>query len=1154
MEFSLDSKYTAEDGTILLSGVQALVRLPMDQHRADRKAGLRTATLISGYRGSPLGGLDLELQRNARLLSEHEIRFLPGINEDLGATAVFGSQLTGLFPRPKYDGVVGLWYGKAPGVDRSGDVFKHANFAGVARTGGVLAIAGDDATAKSSTLPSQSEAAFYDALMPVVCPGNVQEVLDLGRLGLELSRYSGLWVGFKMATAVADGFGTAEVGPDRIQIVDPHFEVGGKPWRATQSVFLAAPVSLGLEREIYLGRLEAAKAFARAHGLNRTVVATRKDRLGIAATGKTYFDVRETLSNLGLDDDALRAHGVRLLKVVMPFPLDPETVKEFAHGLDEILVIEEKRSFLELFLKETLYNVSERPRILGKHDEAGQPLVAAYGELDADSVTDILAKRLPPHVSAERLAPRLGVLGYVREQSELPLETQRLFHFCSGCPHNRSTTVPEGSVAGAGIGCHAMAMMMDRSTVGITHMGGEGIQWVGMAPFTDVPHMFQNLGDGTLFHSGTLAIRQAVASEANITFKILYNGAVAMTGAQEVDGAMPIPELVKTLEAEGVKKTLVLSDEPSQLADVDAWHRDRLDEAQKILRDTPGTTVIVYDQHCAADLRRKRRHGQAPEPPERIFINEAVCEGCGDCGVKSNCLSLFPVETELGRKTRVHQASCNKDYSCIDGDCPSFVRVIPGEGPPKRSLPALEEIQLDVQLSRPELKAKQANIYMVGIGGTGVVTANQLLATAAVLEGKDVVGVDQTGLSQKGGPVVSQLKIVDNARQVSNCVAAGEADVFLGFDVLSSASPEHLAHARPGKTVAVISTSRIPTGRMVTHVDEAFPELDTLAERIDAHTRFQDNVYLDAVALAEHFFGDHMPANVIVLGAAYQQGLLPLQKWSVEKAIELNGVAAETNRKAFSLGRRAASDPEWLGSLELEPASTMRMDKMKAGPSRNGPAWELVQSIGANGELQRLTHFRASELIEYQNVDLARRYVDFVRRVVEVERERVGNDTRLSEAVARGLFKLMAYKDEYEVARLHTKPELREALTREFGPGARWQLLLQPPILRALGMKKKVALGAWFRPVLRALAALKFLRGTPFDVFGYAKVRRIERALIDEYRAIIEEELISLTPERYDTAVELAELPDAIRGYEDVKLENVERFRKAVRAKLALQG
>ena len=625
-----------------------------------------------------------------------------------------------------------------------------------------------------------------------------------------------------------------------------------------------------------------------------------------------------------------------------------------------------------------------------------------------------------------------------------------------------------------------------------------------------------------------------------------------MTGAQEIDSAMPIPELVRTLEAEGVKKTLVLSDEPSKLAGVDTWHRDRLEEAQKLLRDTTGTTVLVYDQHCAADLRRKRRRGQAPEPPERIFINEAVCEGCGDCGVKSNCLSLFPVETELGRKTRVHQASCNKDYSCIDGDCPSFVRVIPGERPPSRSMPALE----DVQLPRPELKTKQANIYMVGIGGTGVVTANQLLATAAVLEGKDVVGVDQTGLSQKGGPVVSHLKIVDHARNVSNCVAAGEADVFLGFDVLSSASPEHLAHARPDKTVAVISTSRIPTGRMVTHIDEAFPELDTLAKRIDAHTRFQDNVYLDAVALAEHFFGDHMPANVIILGAAYQQGLLPLEKWSVEKAIELNGVAAEVNRKAFALGRRAAADPEWLGTISssgsLEPASTM--DKMDGEPSRNGPAWELVQSIGANGELQRLTHFRASELIEYQNVDLARRYVDFVRRVVEVERERVGNGTRLSEAVARGLFKLMAYKDEYEVARLHTKSELTEALAREFGPGARWELLLHPPLLRALGMKKKVAFGAWFRPVLRALAKLKFLRGTPFDVFGYAKVRRIERELIDEYRSIIEKELISLTPERYDTARELAELPDAIRGYEDVKIENVERFRKAVRQKLALQA
>ena len=1139
MELSLESKYVTENGTILISGVQALVRLPMDQHRADRRAGLRTATLVSGYRGSPLGGLDHELQRRERLLRDHEIRFLPGINEDLGATAVFGSQMAGLFPRPKYDGVLGMWYGKAPGVDRSGDVFKHANFAGVGRTGGVLAVAGDDATAKSSTLPSQSEAAFYDALMPVLSPGSVQEVLDLGRLGFEMSRYSGLWVGFKMATSVADAYGAAQVSPDRIVVVDPRFEVDGQPWRATQSVFLAPPFSLTLEREIHVGRLEAARAFSRAHVLNRVTVSTPRDRLGIAAPGKTYFDLREALAHLGLDDDALRTHGIRLLKVAMPYPLEAETVKEFAQGLEEILVVEEKRSFLELFLKEALYNERESPRIVGKRDEAENPLVPASGELDADTVTEILARRLASRVPEALLAPRLGILGFVRELTEAPLDSQRLFHFCSGCPHNRSTTVPEGSLAGGGIGCHAMAMMMDdRSTVGITHMGGEGVQWVGMAPFTETEHLFQNLGDGTLFHSGTLAIRQAIAAGTNITFKILYNGAVAMTGGQVVDGAMPIPELTRALEAEGVEKILVLSDEPRKLASVltqGAWHRDRLDEAQRILRETPGTSVLIYDQHCAADLRRKRLRGLAPEPKERIFINEAVCEGCGDCGVQSGCLSLFPVETEHGRKTQVHQASCNKDDSCLEGDCPSFLRVIPGGARPSAPRSSFEEIALPT----PDLRVKQAHIYMVGIGGTGVVTANQILATAAMLEEKHATGVDQTGLSQKAGPVVSHLKILENEADASNTIAAGDADVYLAFDILASAAPGHLSRARPDKTTAVVSTSRIPTGRMVTHVDETFPELDQLVSRIDAHTRFANNVYLDATALAEHFFSDHMPANMILLGAAYQQGLLPMKSWSLEKAIELNGVAISQNRQAFSIGRRAVADPNWVDSLNLT-----RRERLDETPKLEGEALALVEGTGASGELKRLLTHRVPDLIAYQNKAYAARYVEFVNRVASTEAARIGNGARLSEAVARNLFKLMAYKDEYEVARLHTKPELAAAIARTFGNRSKWKLMLLPPVLRAVGLKHKIAFGPWFRPLLSILARLKFLRGTPFDPFSYAAIRRIERDLIDEYRDAIDKELLSLSPERYHAAVTLAERPDIIRGYETIKLHNVHRFRE----------
>jgi len=1097
-EHTLDSKYLLEEGTILLSGVQALVRLPLDQHRADRRAGLRTATLISGYRGSPLGGFDFALEKARRILEEHDVRFLPGVNEDLAATAVFGSQIAGLFPGAKYDGVLGMWYGKSPGVDCSGDAFKHANFAGVSRTGGVLAVAGDDATAKSSTLPSQSEAAFYDALMPILSPGNVQEVLDLGRYGFALSRISGLWVGFKIATEVADAFSTAEVSPARVSPIDPELELDGKPFRATQKLLLVGPWSLDVEREIYRGRLEAAKAFSRANRLNRVRVSSSHDRIGIAAPGKTYFDLREALSFLGLDDDALRRFGIRLFQIRMPFPFEPETALELARGLEEILVLEEKRPFVELFLKDALYHERDRPRIVGKS------LVPADGALDADGVASIVAKWLAPYVPASKLDSRLGVVGFLRETMEEPLPLSRLFHFCSGCPHSRSTTVPEGSIASAGIGCHGMALTMDRSTTGITHMGGEGVQWVGMSPFTETPHIFQNLGDGTLFHSGTLAIRQAVASGVNVTFKILYNGAVAMTGGQKVDGGLSIGDLTRELEAEGVRKVLVVSDQPRSS---DVWPRERLDEAQRLLREIPGTTALIYEQECAAELRRKRRRGLAPKPERRVFINEAVCEGCGDCGVKSSCMSLHPVTTEFGRKTRVHQSSCNQDFSCLEGDCPSFVEVIPGKKPPT---PRIEE----VDLPRPENRKREASIYMVGIGGTGVVTANQILATAAALEGKSVLSLDQTGLSQKGGPVVSHLKILSETREASGQIAAGEADVYLGFDVLTAAQSQHLTRARPDRTAAVVSTSAIPTGHMVSHVEESFPDVAALRVRIDNHTRARDNLYFDAVAVSERFFSDHMPANTVVLGAAYQKGLLPLSKWSIEKAIEINGAFVETNRRAFYLGRRIAADPEFFA-----PAPPVR-----------------------EASFERLV----AELTAYQNEAYAQAYSDFIVRVRAREREAVGNGTELSDAVARGLFKLMAYKDEYEVARLSTRADLERELAREFGEKTEYRFLFHPPLLRALGLKRKLALGAWSRPFLRALAKMNFLRGTPLDPFGYARMRREERALIGEYRSLVERQIEKLTPENYDAAVEVAGLADLVRGYEEVKLRNVERFRRLV--------
>ena len=1145
--YTLDAKFRQEEGVIFLSGIQALVRLPLDQHRADKRRGLNTATLISGYRGSPLGGLDLTLERNPDLLREHNVVFISGVNEDLGATAVYGSQLANLFPQPKYDGVLGMWYGKGPGVDRTGDIFKHANYAGVSRHGGVLALGGDDPLSKSSTIPSHSEVAFYDALFPVVFPGTVQEILDFGRLGFELSRYSGLWVGFKIVTNVADEIGTAEVAPDRVVIAEPGFMYDGRPWQQRQNPLLLPPWGLETEREIHYGRLEAAKAFAAANGLNRITVPTPGAWLGIAAPGKTYYDLREALAELGLDAAALRHHGIRLLKIGMLFPMESGIVREFARGLEELLVVEEKRAFCELFIREILYNQAERPRVVGKYDLDGRPLVPADAELDADRIARIVATRLERKVHLDSITARVALLEALR-QRPVPLTLARQPYFCSGCPHNRGTLLPEGSIAGGGIGCHGMALLMDRRTMGITHMGGEGAQWVGMAPFSNMKHIFQNLGDGTFFHSGSLAIRQAVAAGANLTYKILYNSAVAMTGGQDAAGAMPVPEMTRALHAEGVRRIIVMTDEPGKYPKgvqwapgVEVWYRDRLDEAQRLLRDIPGVTALIYDQRCAAEKRRLRKRGKLPDPAMRVFINEAVCEGCGDCGVKSNCLSVHPVETEFGRKTQIHQSSCNKDYSCLEGDCPSFLTVVPLGEPRKRERKVFE---VERGLPEPALRVpRDANVFMMGIGGTGVVTVNQILGTAALLDGKQIRGLDQTGLSQKGGPVVSHLKLFDVAHDVSNKIAAGEADSYVGFDILVATAPQNLGQARPDRTIAIVSTSEVPTGAMVTHTDVEFPEANELITSIDRVTRKDENVYLDALGLAELLFDDHMASNMLVLGAAYQAGAIPVSAAAIEDAIALNGVSVQMNTHAFRAGRLVVADPGWAGTL-----GKRRLGAVEAGPPLTTEARRLVESVGVAGALERLLAIRVPELCAYQDAAYAREYVDFVRRVRDAERRAVQDETRLGEGVARHLFKLMAYKDEYEVARLHLKDDVAKALAAEFPGGVTLRYHLQPPILRALGWKKKLRLGQWFSGVFRLLAALKGLRGGAFDPFGRAEVRRVERQLPGEYRTLIEKALVGLSPESYERAVKLANLPDVIRGYEDVKLGNVQRFRDQVRA------
>jgi indolepyruvate ferredoxin oxidoreductase len=1156
-EFSLDAKYTQAEGLIYLSGIQALVRLPLDQHRADARRGLRTATFISGYRGSPLGGLDQTLERNGKLLAQHHVVFSSGLNEDLGATAVFGSQMAALFPRPRYDGVLGMWYGKAPGVDRTGDVFKHANYAGVGRNGGVLALCGDDPISKSSTLPSHSEVALYDAFMPTIFPGSVQEILDFGLHGFMLSRHSGLWVGVKIVTNVADETGTAEVAPGRIQPIVPTVELDGKPWQHQINVNLIPPFGLEMERTLHYARLEMARRYAYDNRLNRIVVPTPDAWLGILTAGKTYHDVRQALQELGLDEAALRRYGIRILKMGLIFPMEPRIVREFARGLEEVLVVEEKRSFLETFAKDLLYGEPDRPRVVGKRDEEDRELVPPIGELDPDLIARAIARRVARKMTIESVEARIQHLDELKRRPLRPLALARTAYFCSGCPHNRSTVVPEGAVAAAGIGCHGMAMGMNRGIVGVTHMGGEGAQWVGVAPFTETPHLFQNLGDGTLFHSGKLAISYCIAAGVSITYKILYNGAVAMTGGQDAAGALGIPDLTRWLQAEGVKRTIITTDDPDKYkgvrlaSGVQVWHRDRLLEAQSVLAAIPGVTVLLHDQHCAAEKRRLRKRGKLADPTTRVFINERVCEGCGDCGKKSNCMSVQPVTTEFGRKTQIHQSSCNKDYSCLLGDCPSFITVEPAPGAVKkvRRLTPLP----DVDLPEPVFKvpADAFALHMMGIGGTGVVTVNQMLGTAALLDGKHVRGLDQTGLSQKGGPVVSDLKIASRPIEMANRVSAGGADLYLGFDLLVASDPKNLDLADPGRTIAVVSTSQIPTGQMVVDTAAQFPDLGSTLIGIDRVTRKDDNVYLDAQAMAEALFDDHMATNPLLLGAAYQAGALPISAAAIEQAIRLNGVAVEMNLLAFRWGRLAVVDAQ-----RVEGAVKTARGQVEERRLLTAEARELVDAVAPEGrvELRRLLEIRVPELIAYQDSAYARRYTEFVRRVAEAERQQTPGRTGLAEAVARHLYKLMAYKDEYEVARLHLDPTLQAEIRARFGEGARATWNLHPPLLRALGLERKLKLGPWFTPAFKVLRAMKGLRGTAFDPFGRAAVRRVERTLIDEYRGMIETVLTRLGPANHDTAVAIGDLPDLVRGYETIKLESVERYRAAARDLLTKLG
>ena len=1135
-EISLDDKYELGEGLVFLSGIHALVRTTLDQMRADRRAGLDTAMMVSGYQGSPLGGFDKELARARKLREQLRVEHRPALNEELGATTVWGSQLAPALPRPNAEGVVGIWYGKAPGVDRAADALRHGNFVGAHPKGGLLALCGDDPSCKSSTLPSATEATLASFGMPVIFPGNVQEVLDLGLHAVAASRASGLWVGLKVATNVADAVGTAWVSPDRVRPQMPIVEWQGGPYVHQPSGSLLAPASLEMERTLTGPRLQLAREYAHLNGLNRVTHDAPGAWLGIVAAGTAYYDLIEAFHTLGITPERV---GIRILKLGMVWPLDDRAIRSFARGLSEVVVVEEKGPFVETGVKEILYDLAERPRVLGKYDEDGARLVPVEGALDADQIARVLGARLHRRdIRIDSVEARLHTLEHLQPTGVDGAPARTPF-FCSGCPHNRSTDAPDDATVGLGIGCHTMVLLNQAGkgrVAGLTQMGGEGTQWIGQAPFTDTKHIFQNLGDGTFHHSGSLAIRAAVAAGVNITYKLLYNSTVAMTGGQEVEGVIAVPDLTRWLEIEGVRRIIVTTDEPAKYNGVElasiAEVRDRsqLIRAQKELAKVEGVTVLIHDQQCATEKRRLRKRGKLVEPAKRIAINERVCEGCGDCGQKSDCLSVLPVETEFGRKTQIHQASCNKDYSCVEGDCPSFLEVIPGTRA-KTEAPAPP-----AGLPEPELMvpADDATLRFIGIGGTGVVTISQIVGMAALIDGKQTRGLDQTGLAQKGGPVVSDVRIFADAGERSNKAVAAGVHGYLGFDLLGAASPKNLFTADPERTVAVVSTSQVPTGSMVIDPGVRFAEVDRSIDVIERHTRAGRNVYLDAQSLAEGLFGDHMPTNTLLLGAAWQRGLIPLSVESIERAIRLNGAAVEKTLAAFHWGRAAVAAPD-----AVADATRVELPAPELAPE----AREVVASVGApaGSELERALEIRVAELIAYQDRAYAQRYADFVRSVLE--REAAGR-TEVAEAVAAGLHKLMAYKDEYEVARLHLDPVERARIRAEFGDDAKIRYKLHPPVFRALGLERKLTLGPWFDPAFRALRRMKRLRGTRLDVFALPKVRRVERALPDEYRALVERGLAHLDERTYASVVELCALPDVIRGYEDIKLRSVEVFRE----------
>jgi indolepyruvate ferredoxin oxidoreductase len=1146
---TLDDKYSLQTGRAFMSGVQALVRLPMLQQERDALSGKKTAALISGYRGSPLGGYDQALWKAKPYLEKHHIVFQPGVNEELAATALWGTQQLGFAPpgSNQFDGVFGIWYGKGPGVDRCSDVFKHANMAGTTPWGGVLAIAGDDHVAKSSTAAHQSDHIFKACGLPVFFPSSVQEVLDLGIHAIALSRFAGVWSGMKTIQEIVESSATADISANRVKIVLPDFEMpaGGVHIRWPDT-------ALEQEARLFDYKWYAALAYIRANRLNHNVIESANDRYGIMASGKAYNDTRQALVDLGLDDATCQRIGIRVHKVSVVWPLEAQTTREFAKGLQEILVVEEKRQIIEYQLKEELYNWPDamRPRIVGKFDEmegddsGGEwsvpnpiehRLLRANADLTPTLIAKALAKRLkkldlPSDVVARIDAQIQLIENKERLQNSLTLnpDADRMPWFCSGCPHNTSTKVPEGSRAMAGIGCHFMSLWMDRSTVGFTQMGGEGTPWIGQQPFCNEKHVFANIGDGTYFHSGILAIRQSIAAGVNITYKILYNDAVAMTGGQRVGERAEghtVVQIAQSMRAEGAVKIKVVTDEPDKyngvaLAEaVTVHHRDELDAIQREFREIKGCTVIIYDQTCATEKRRRRKRGTMVDPAVRVMINELVCEGCGDCGVQSNCLSVEPLETDLGRKRTINQNTCNKDTSCLKGFCPSFISIEGGQLKKKAKgqkfdVSALPSLPLPVIQDLSQ--ATQAyGIVVAGVGGTGVITIGQLLGMAAHIDGLGIVTQDSAGLAQKGGATWSHVLLAKHQDQIQTTrVSMAAADLILGCDPIVTAGKETLSRMLQGRTHVALNSHSTPTAAFVKNTQWQNP-----AERCSqdiAITVGNDGLSaIDADKLSSQLMGDTIYINPMILGYAWQKGWVPLSLEALRRAIELNEVAVANNLAAFEWGRHAAHQPAAVEAL-LSPTQVIAFKK--------------------RDRLEDIVSKRVAFLTDYQNSAYAQQYAQFVDFVQN--KEAPLGQTLLSETVARQLFKLMAYKDEYEVARLHTDQQFLERVKTQFEGDFKVFYHLAPPILAKRDEKGRLIkqkMSPSMLLVFKGLAKLKFLRGTVFDIFGRTEERQTERALIQEYRDAVEEICKSLKSENHALAVKMANVPEQIKGFGHVK-------------------